>query len=540
MACVGVSIAAGSASGLWLVSPLVALGCTALVLGYERHDLRERFGPVSIGLFPPAGEESPARAERLGAYLFVFLPWFVLYEGMLAIGAPLDAIVVRLPFEPRLPHLEWSAVICAGAYIVIGLAPLFARTQNDLRNFSVGGLWAMVLAFPLTLLFPLTGPPQAFPPQTALGRWLTWNGMWDGRSAAFPSFLVIWAWLAAELFARRWPRMAWLCYAWAILVSASSLTSAGNTLLGVLAGLVVVAIVMRRGAIWNAIRARAEGLANSWKEWRVGPVRIMNHGVYVGVGASIGLWMACSAAGAQQRTAVLVAAIASVVGAALWAQFVEGSSQLLRPFGFFGGLLGGSLGAMAAPLLHASPWLILAAFSTAGPFAQSFGRLRCLVQGCCHGRPAPESVGIRYVHPRSRVYRMTAWAGVPLHATPVYSILWNFVVALVVMRLWVLHAPLHLVAGLYFILTGLGRFVEEAWRGEPQTPVFARLRLYQWAAVASIVTGVLMTSLGTSGPAPNPHLAWSALLPSLAFGLFVCFAMSVDFPNSAVRFSRLL
>jgi len=105
--------------------------------------------------------------------------------------------------------------------------------------------------------------------------------------------------------------------------------------------------------------------------------------------------------------------------------------------------------------------------------------------------------------------------------------------------LWLLHAPLHLIAGLYFILTGLGRFVEEAWRGEPQTSVFAGLRLYQWAAAASVLAGALMTALGRSGPAPTAHFDWSALLPSAAFGLLVCCAMGVDFPESSRRFSRL-
>jgi len=134
---------------------------------------------------------------------------------------------------------------------------------------------------------------------------------------------------------------------------------------------------------------------------------------------------------------------------------------------------------------------------------------------------------------------MTKWAGVPLHPTPIYSILCNAFVALAITRLWLLHAPLHLIAGLYFILTGLGRFVEEAWRGEPQTPIFAGLRLYQWAAVASVVAGVLMTALGSSEAAPAAHFDWSALLPAAVFGLLVWCAMGVDFPESNRRFSRL-
>ena len=42
-ACVGTAIAIGSRSGLWLVSPIVMLGCVALVQGFENPDLRARF-----------------------------------------------------------------------------------------------------------------------------------------------------------------------------------------------------------------------------------------------------------------------------------------------------------------------------------------------------------------------------------------------------------------------------------------------------------------------------------------------------------------
>jgi protein-S-isoprenylcysteine O-methyltransferase Ste14 len=540
MLCVGVSVTVGSASGLWLVSPIVALSCAALVLGYERHDLRERFGRASMSLLPAAGPTSPSTSERLACYAFVLLPWVVLYKGVVALGTPPDAIAAWLAFERSLPVLEWSEIFYASAYFFIGLAPLLARTRDDLRTFSVRGLWAMTLAVPLLLAVPLTAPPRPFTPNTMLGHWLACERMLDGPATGFPSFRVIWTMLAAEVYARRWPRGAWWPLGWALLISGSCVTTGQNALVNVLAGFAIVGIVTRGAAFWEAIRSGAERIANSWREWRIGSVRIINHGIYVGLGGTFGLWIAGSLVGSEHQTAVLVAGFAAVVGAALWAQYIEGSSQLLRPFGYYGGLLGGILGALVAPLFGASAWLILAAFSAGGPWAQAMGRLRCLVQGCCHGRLAPDSLGIRYTHPRSRVCRLTAWAGLPLHPTPVYSILWNGFVASAIARLWILHAPLHLISGIYFILTGLGRFVEEAWRGEPQTPVFARLRLYQWAAVASVVAGALMTALGHGGPAPTPHFEWRVLLASAVFGAFVWFAMGVDFPNSSRRFSRLV
>lgn len=53
----GASVAAGSAAGLYIFTPLIALGCAAIVWGYERQDLIRRFGtsspPTWLSLPPP-------------------------------------------------------------------------------------------------------------------------------------------------------------------------------------------------------------------------------------------------------------------------------------------------------------------------------------------------------------------------------------------------------------------------------------------------------------------------------------------------------
>jgi hypothetical protein len=91
-----------------------------------------------------------------------------------------------------------------------------------------------------------------------------------------------WAVLAAEVFAGRWPRLVWV-----------------------------------------------------WREWRIGSVRVINHGFYVGARALLSCWIAESLGGAAGRAPILLAEFTAVVGAALWAQYIEGSPQLLRPFGFY-------------------------------------------------------------------------------------------------------------------------------------------------------------------------------------------------------------
>jgi prolipoprotein diacylglyceryltransferase len=139
----------------------------------------------------------------------------------------------------------------------------------------------------------------------------------------------------------------------------------------------------------------------------------------------------------------------------------------------------------------------------------------------------------------SRVVRLSDLGGVPVHPTPLYSMVWMLLVGFVLLRLWSLAAPLQLIAGTYFILVGLGRFVEEHYRGEPQTRVVAGLRLYQWLAIAFIPGGALMTVLGASAAPPAEFPTSSALYMSLVVGVIVYVAYGVDLHRSNLRFTRL-
>jgi prolipoprotein diacylglyceryltransferase/protein-S-isoprenylcysteine O-methyltransferase Ste14 len=537
--CVGVSISASSASGLWLISPLAILGCVALVLGYERHDLKKRFGYDPRSLLPAKSPSPPSVADRLACYAFMLSPWFVIDEAVNFLGRSLPPLSHVVPSGKSQLLIESSNVIYASSYVGFALAPLVARARSHLREIAIHGLAAMAFAVGVFLAIPLVLPPSPFASHRLPGRGVPWGTLLDNEWRYFPAFPLIGALLAAEAVGCRWPSLRWVARGWATLVAISCVTLSKHGWISILGALATVAFASHLSAVWQMIQATAERVANSWQEWRVGPIRIINHGAYAGLAAFLAIWIDTVFTGPGHQTAILVAALAGVVGAALWAQYVEGSPQLLRPYGFYGGLLGGTLGALAAPLFHTGIWLLLAACSVSGPWAQATGRLRCLVQGCCHGRPSPANVGIRYTHPNSRVCRFTPWTSLPLHPTPVYSILWNAVLAVILLRLWMLHASLHLIVGLYFILTGVGRFVEEAWRGEPQTKVLAGLRLYQWAAIVSVVLGALFTAFDNGELAPDPTFQWRAIFTAAAFGFGVFCAMGVDFPKSQRRFSRL-
>jgi len=474
--CFGASILAGSSSGLWLVSPAIVLSAIALVLGYEKHDLDARFG------------------QDRGAPLFGLPP--------ADDSRPSIARAAAVALFAIGPYLALGSIraVDLGAVLVALASPFLARTDRDLRALTIRATCGMALVLPMTLIVPSLEP---------------------ARIAS-----------AAILAAPSWPLRA-VALAGSIpdLVRAGPI-SAPATLFAVLfAGFI--------DYVWRALRAIAERVANSWYEIRLGRVRIINHGLWPALGTSGGIVIIGWLIGPGHTTAVLVCATASLLSAGVWAQTIEGSAALARPYGFYGGVLGTILAAFLAPLFGTPIWLLLAAYAVVAPYVQLMGRFRCLVQGCCHGSETIPEIGIRFTHPRSRVIRLAHMGGIPIHPTQLYSILWNIVSLVILLRLWEAHAALHIIGGVYLILGGTGRFAEEAFRGEPQTPIIARLRLYQWVALFQIIAGGVVSAVGRTQAAPT--IVWNtAIVPAAAlFGVFTFVMLGVDFPDSNKRFSRL-
>jgi FtsH-binding integral membrane protein len=87
------------------------------------------------------------------------------------------------------------------------------------------------------------------------------------------------------------------------------------------------------------------------------------------------------------------------------------------------------------------------------------------------------------------------------------------------------------------VLGGLARFVEEHYRGEPQTMERWGLRTYQWFAAGFVVAGLAVLSLDSpvlEGVRAGPAW-WGAGLVALVYAI----AMGVEFPRSNARGSRL-
>lgn len=541
--CFGAAILGESRSGFWFVAPIATLGCAALVMGFERQDLIQRFGSHIQKTFislPRDSNSVPMLHERISVFALVLLPWVLVYEAFVFIGVPYDAIIAYFPFEYQLPVLPWTEIFYGSTYLLVILVPAIVRKAKILREFSQAGLIATLLMVLLFIAIPLISPPRNFSPGGILGDILQFERNNDTAAAAFPSYHVVWAILASHALAKSFPRTKVLWWVLAILIALSCVTTGMHAIVDVAAGILLGILVVNYRRVWETIRRATEGLANSWKEWHGGNIRLINHGAYAAAGTAIAILIVGILLGSGAVGYALIIAFSSLITAALWAQIIEGSPSLLRPYGFYGGVIGIVLGTILSGLLGGNIWSLLAAFAVTGPIVQAMGRMRCLVQGCCHGKEAPPYIGIRYIHDRSRVCRLANLKNVPVHPTPLYSILWNAVTGILLMRLWSFQAEFSFITGMFLILNGLGRFVEEAYRGEPQTPILGRLRLYQLMAILSVIAGAILTSIRTDVPTLQLSFDFVTAISAAGFGLVTWFALGVDFPSSNKRFARLV
>ena len=224
---IGLSIVAHSPAGLWLVSPILMLGCAALVLGYEHHDLRVRFGntvtPPLISL-PADADRAALASERLSVYLLVFLPWLALYEAVIVLGVPSDATALVFAFERSLPVIEWTELFYASTYVFVLLVPLLPLTSRQLRVFAVNGLAATAIVICCFLTLPVIAPPRPFFPTNLWGTLLDLERSFDSPAAAFPSFHVVWSIVAAAAFSQALPK--WYSASYGTLCRRPKCTSA--------------------------------------------------------------------------------------------------------------------------------------------------------------------------------------------------------------------------------------------------------------------------------------------------------------------------
>ncbi|NQW30117.1 MAG: prolipoprotein diacylglyceryl transferase [Ignavibacteria bacterium] len=276
---------------------------------------------------------------------------------------------------------------------------------------------------------------------------------------------------------------------------------------------------------------------NNWRELKVGSVRILSHGIYAGMAAMVGLLLFAFLHPTATIGEIFLLILFAVVGSITWGQFIEARKGVLRPFGYFGAVLGILLAVETIPGI--SQFYTLAALAVAMPFTQSLGRLRCLIHGCCHGHVCASNIGIHYHTPESAAVK-AGLVGLSIHPTQLYSLVINFFVGTMLLITWLTGSTAANIVGTYLIATGCGRFIEEAYRGEPQTPHVFGLPLYQRLAIIMVIAGAVITCI-PSGPVGYAFSlpSFPSLLMALLSLPIIWFVTGLDFPKSTSRYSRL-
>ncbi|MEP6260362.1 MAG: prolipoprotein diacylglyceryl transferase family protein [Gillisia sp.] len=521
----GFFIITKSSSGLWLVTPVTILSMIALVMGYEGIDLKKRFPAVAMKTIldlPQKTLEKPGLGSRIISLFWVLGPMF-LSNSVISTLAGNKAAFIGKPLNLPIPIDNQYLLLLSLIFMIV--IPFLIKTKDLLRTWALTGVIAVGISTFIALFYPEIGA-QYLPVQEGSVYYLV------------PIFLLL---LAIKVLFRQSKISGILFGVIAIALMIIQLTFSSSAVLHLGTSLVIFLFAGNYIQIWRFFRNSAEKIANSWREWVFGKVRVINHGFYVGVGTFLGILLAGILVGDGYAWGILIFALIVIVFSALWAQIIEGSEKLKRPFGYYGAMVGIIFASLAVWGLGYNVWIIIGVISVVMPWVQGIGRFRCLVNGCCHGGKVDNpDIGIKYFHSRSRVCGISHLKGELLHPTQLYSMLWLFLIGFILLSLWFNGFSAAFIFGLYLILTGIGRFVEEAYRGEVQTPIIKGLRLYQWMAILSLLVGILITTVHIEVLTITATFGWDTVVSAMIGGLFTAFAMGVDFPESNARFSRLV
>lgn len=176
-----------------------------------------------------------------------------------------------------------------------------------------------------------------------------------------------------------------------------------------------------------------------------------------------------------------------------WQLVIKDPSIIFREFGngfvIYGAIFGGALGISIYCIKN--KWSILEIGDLIVPglaLAQGFGRIGCLLAGCCYGAETSSAIGI--VFPEGSL----APAGVPLYPTQIFSSIFDFALALFLLWYGNKNKENGKTLGMYMIIYSIGRFFVEFLRNDPRGNVGA-LSTSQFISIFILIGGILLYNI---------------------------------------------
>lgn len=264
---------------------------------------------------------------------------------------------------------------------------------------------------------------------------------------------------------------------------------------------------------WAAPSVRSRNMA---PVLRILGLPVPAYTLMIAAGFAVGLVLAerRRTPGALRPDAVLAAYFLAGVGSFLggklffliqgWDRCLEAIAQGTSFLTFFAGagviFYGGMAGALAfiflaAAVLRVQPWHLMDTLLPSLPLAQSFGRVGCLLAGCCYGVPASWGV---LMDPASGAPTDT-----PLLPVQLLEAAGTLAICLLLLYIGRRAQPPGRLLGTYLLCYGVLRFALEFWRGDAIRGFFLGLSVGQWCSMIAAPAGLILLVMSRRRRAPQ-------------------------------------
>lgn len=247
---------------------------------------------------------------------------------------------------------------------------------------------------------------------------------------------------------------------------------------------------------------------------KLGSLTIHWYGVMIALAFLAGLWTATLRArrenisGEKIADVVLWLMVGSILGARIvyvttyWHEEFAGQpiSEIFAVWHgglvYYGGLIGGIAGGTIYILWKRMPmWKTADVLAPSIALGSFFGRMGCLLNGCCYGRQTDLPWAITFTNPLAHDLSNTP-LNVPLHPTQIYDGLLNL--ALYVFLAWLFRRKKFdgEIFATYLICYAITRSIVECFRGDyTNLHYHFGLSPAQWISVPIFVTGLALAAI---------------------------------------------
>ncbi len=242
-----------------------------------------------------------------------------------------------------------------------------------------------------------------------------------------------------------------------------------------------------------------------------GSFAIHSYGVMMALAFLAGLWTATRRARSENIPGERIADVTLwlMVGAIIGARVVYVTTYWKQEFAdqpfkevfmiqhgglvYYGGLIGATIaGIISIRRLKLPLWTLADIFAPSIALGSVFGRMGCLLNGCCFGRPSDLPWAITFTNPQANQYSGTP-LGIPLHPTEIYDALLNLILYFFLAWLFRHKRFSGQVFATYLILYAVFRSMVEYFRGDyPSDHVHAGLTSAQLVSVPIFIAGLVL------------------------------------------------